>query len=82
MSHLNIPSSISQKCGASFGYRDELVTFKQTDTSPGPIYHTAKNFQQARSNKIKNTCRGFGFGQKNGIYKTNYDVPGPGAYVN
>jgi hypothetical protein len=28
----------------------------------------------------KNKCRGFGFGKRNGIYKNNDFVPGPGAY--
>ncbi len=28
----------------------------------------------------KNKCRGFGYGQKNGIYKTKDFVPGPGSY--
>lgn len=29
----------------------------------------------------KNSSRGFGFGERNGIYKTNDFVPGPGAYT-
>jgi hypothetical protein len=28
----------------------------------------------------KNNCKGFGFGERNGIYKNNNFVPGPGAY--
>lgn len=88
MSDLNLPSSINTKSCVSFGFRDELIVFKNETCSPGPVYNTAVMFESQRGRKMyafylwfrKNNCRGFGYGERNAIYKVDGDVPGSGAY--
>lgn len=75
-----MPSFINLKNGSSFGYREENLFDQRSDCSPGPVYHTTKLTEEERMKKLKNTCRGFGFGEKNVIYKSSNNVPGPGSY--
>lgn len=76
-SPLNLPGSLNLKGGFSFGYRE---IFEEAEKSPGPIYHLDKVQEEKRNEKEENSFRGFGFGQKNHIYKKDDKSPGPGKF--
>lgn len=66
MSHINLPSFVDGGKQFTFGYREESIVKEQ---SPGPIYHVDQNLNENRLKKMKDSCLGFGSGERNKISK-------------
>ena len=77
MTHINLPSSVEGGKVFTFGYRDEKSI---TDDSPGPIYNVDEKVNEDRIKKCKNSCKGFGYGDRVKMSNDLKSFPGPGNY--
>ena len=77
MTPINLPSFVEGGKQFTFGYRDDIIVKQQ---SPGPIYNVDDNINENRLKKLKNSCQGFGKGDRNKMSKDEMSFPGPGNY--